>query len=402
MATQSWVGGPVGLDAHVRTTMVGTRAVLVMVPTMTAGTRLMDLVPLFDGDHRVQVVFTVPQADLVWHGLDRYATGLGGLVVPWDQALRHEWDLVLSASHRLIERVHGRLLLLPHGAGAAKSRLYSRKSGGARVPTTGLDRETLTYRGRVLPSAVGIPTSREMRLLGRTCPEAAPAAFLAGDICLDSLRAGLPYRERYRDAFGVGVGELVVVSSTWSPHSLFGRRPEFYERITRELPNATVAAVLHPHIWAVHGEWQVRSWLARARADGLVVVPPERGWQAAMVAADVVVGDHGSTTLYAAALGRRVCVAAWPEQDIRAGSPAAVLRQAVPMLDHARPLAEQLARVEPVTDTRVVEAVSSVPGHSHARFRTAMYDLLGLPEPDWPARAQAPLVPRLHRGEASC
>ncbi|MGQ0841001.1 hypothetical protein [Actinokineospora sp.] len=355
---------------------------------MTAGTRLLDLVPLLDGDHRVQVVFTVPRTEDGWHGLDGFARRCGALVVPWDQAFRQEWDLVLSADHDCIERMHGNLLLLPHGAGAAKSRLRSRMVAAA-VPTTGVDRELLTRRGRVIPAVIALPTESELGLVRRTCPEAASVAVVAGDICLDRLLASVPFRARYREALGVGAGtDLITISSTWSPESTFGTHPELYERLLREIghDDTRVAAVLHPNVWAVHGAWQVRAWLARAIERGLLVIPPERGWQAAMVAADLVLGDHGSTSVYAAALGTRTCLAAFPEDNIRPGSVAHVMGRTAPRLDHTRPLRPQLAAVGPFRRaSRLRAAISSRPGRTHQVLRAAMYRLLDLPEPSWPA-----------------
>ena len=64
-----------------------------------------------------------------------------------------------------------------------------------------------------------------------------------------------------------------------------------------------MVAALHPNIWALHGRRQVLAWLADHMAAGLGVVPPQEGWRAALVGADVVIGDHGSVTRYGAALG---------------------------------------------------------------------------------------------------
>ena len=87
------------------------------------------------------------------------------------------------------------------------------------------------------------------------CPEALPASIVAGDLCLDGMRAGAGQRERYRRALGVGSRRLVVLSSTWFTDSAFGRVPRMYEAIVNALPEDcyAVAAVLHPNIWAVHG-----------------------------------------------------------------------------------------------------------------------------------------------------
>jgi hypothetical protein len=363
--------------------------VLVVVPTVTAGNRLLDVIPLLDGDHRVQVVFTAPRTEDVWHGLDAFVHACGAVVLPWAQAIRQNWDLVLCADEDHMARVRGDVLLLAHGAGLAKSRRRSRMVAGATLPSTGLDRELLVHRGRVVPAAVAVSTDAELALLGEICPEARGIGFVAGDVCLDRMLASCQLRGHYRAALGVADGEeLITVSSTWSPDSTFGRHPALYERLLRETGARPrkVAAVIHPNVWAVHGPWQIRSWLARAIGLGLVVVPPERGWQAAIVASDVVIGDHGSTSVYGAALGGRMCLAAFPDDNIRHGSVADVVRRVVPRLDLRRPLAPQLAALGRVADTAGIRAaITSAPGTAAARIRTAMYRLLGLPEPGWPA-----------------
>ena len=395
MTMTSWTRGPVGLDAGVRLTATGCRNILVMVQTVTAGNRLMDLVPLFDGDFRVQVTATVPQDDETWHGLDDYVRRTGMVALPWEQAHRQRWELVLSASHRHLERVSGPLLVLPHGAGSERSRRFSRKAGAASRPTTGLDRDLLTYRGRVLPSALALAHQRELATLRRTCPEAVPAAVVTGDLCLDRMRASAPLRDQYRAALGVSAGQrLVTISSTWSPQSLFGRHRDLYERLVDALaPHDRVAMVLHPNVWAVHGDWQVRSWLAGAISKGLLVVPAGTGWQATVLASDVVVGDFGSTTTYAAAMGVPVLLAENTTQVIRKGSIADRVAAVSGRLDLARDLAAQIRECRP--SGRVTAALSSAPDLAASRFRAAMYRLLDLPEPDRLAASQPYPLPVL-------
>lgn len=398
MDASCWIRGPVGIDAERRTTRTGFHTVLVMVPTMTAGTRLMDLVPLLEGDHRVQVVFTVPRATESWSGVEEFVRDCGGVVYPWQQALQHRWDLVLTASHRHIEQVLGRIMVLPHGAGALMSRRFSKKAGADR-PSTGLDRELLTYRGRVVPSALALTHDGELDALRRSCPEALPAAFLAGDLCLDRMLAGQPLREVYRRALGVPDSHtLVTVSSTWSADGVFGRHLDLYERLVEELPAARfrVAAVIHPQVWTVHGRRQVQAWLGRAIRGGLLVIPPQEGWRATMVASDQVIGDHGSTTSYAAAIGRPVHLATFPEHNIRPGSLADALAGFAPRLDHHRPLAGQLNRTpDPGRVPAFARLISAAPGQAAPRFRAAMYRLLGLPEPAWPARSSPVPLPQV-------
>ncbi|WP_329789294.1 hypothetical protein V1227_33880 [Lentzea sp. DG1S-22] len=370
----NWFTTPLGLGGAHRVTVPGCRKVLVIVPSVVAGTRLLDLLPLLDSDFRVQTYFTLPEPDVA---TARFVSDAGGLLIPWEMASQHEFDLVLAASYRFVDRAPGPVLVLPHGAGALKSRRRVRAAGPAAQPVHGLDRQLLVRDGRVPVSTIVLSHDHELDALAESCPEALPAAVVAGDICLDRMRASLPFREHYRRALGVRPDEvLVTVSSTWTPESTFCQRPELY----RELPRSTrVAAVLHPNTWSAHGAWQVRSWLAGC---DVIVIPPEEGWRAAVIASDVVIGDHGSTTQYAAAIGARMLLATCP--DVRSGSLAHVLGDAVPR--YTGDIADA------VTVPGFAELVSSRLDRSGAILRAAMYRLLGLPEP---AHA-APISPVRH------
>jgi hypothetical protein len=391
-----WVKGPVGVGAQLRMTRHACRTVLVMIPTMTAGTRLVELLPLLDGDHRVQAVFTTPYDDETWQGTFEYVSSLDCLTLPWKQARQHKWDLVLTASHRHIEQVDGKLFVLPHGAGNLMSRRYSRKAGRPAWPTTGLDAELLTYRGRLLPAALALTHQEELKALRGYCPEAVPTAVVAGDLCLDRMVASRQYRQHYRTALGVSDdAELVTISSTWSGESTFGRHLDLYSRLLEEGGGRLkVAAVLHPMIWAVHGAWQVRAWLSRAVRLGLMVIPPHAGWQATMLASDHVIGDHGSTTAYAAAIGRPVHLASQPDGNIRSGGIADIVAREAPHLVHTKPILPQLRQNRPRTRTRVADAITSCPGSAAEILRASMYRLLGLDEPPWPAPLNPFALPR--------
>uniref|UniRef100_UPI0031DF741C hypothetical protein n=1 Tax=Saccharothrix mutabilis TaxID=33921 RepID=UPI0031DF741C len=358
--------GPIGLDAAARITRTGCATVLVVVPHVVAGTRLADLLPLLETDHRVQVLFTVHGAT---HGTEEFVRGLGGHVLPWHQAVGHRFDLVLAASHRGLDELHGPVLALPHGAGALKSRSKPRRGG--TFPVHGLSRDRLVRDGRVLASAIVLAHHDELRVLAEACPEAVPAAVVAGDVCLDRLLASVPYRDHYRRALGVGPDErLVTVSSTWTRHSTFGAHIGLYGALLDR--GERVAAVLHPNVWSVHGSRQVRAWLPRE----VLVVPPDEGWRAAVVAADAVVGDFGSTTQYAAAAGRPVSVVPIPDGLLRPGGLADLVYRVAPVVDPDRPRVEDAVVVPGLAD-----AISSCVGGAGAATRRAVYRLLGLAEP---------------------
>ncbi|MET0134426.1 MAG: hypothetical protein ABW215_12630, partial [Kibdelosporangium sp.] len=179
--------------------------------------------------------------------------------------------------------------------------------------------------------------------------------------------------------------DLITISSTWSTDSVFGQQPDLCRRLLQEASAAghRVALVLHPNVWAAHGRGQIVSWLADCVNDGLLLIPPEEGWRATMVASDYVVGDHGSTTQYAAAVGKRVVLATFPRDKIRSGSIADRLAESTTTLDIGRPLLAQVQQAKPL-GREIAGLVSSRPGLAGSILRRTIYRLLELTEPDQP------------------
>nr|WP_234336865.1 hypothetical protein [Streptomyces xylophagus] len=272
----------------------------------------------------------------------------------------------------------------------------------AATPVFGLSPEwLLDESGKLVADALVLSHPEQLERLRAVCPEAAPTAVLAGDPCWDRMLAARPYRERYRRALGVGRAQrLVVLSSTWNPDSLFGDDvlPALLPRLTSELPvdEYRFAAVLHPNIWYGHGPGQIRAWLDRARRAGLTLVDPLHGWRQALLAADAVIGDHGSVTYYAAALGTPVLLGAAPLTGLAPDAPVHAFVRTAPRLDPALPLRPQLTRLidthTPSPDPAAF--TSSAPGESATLLRRLFYGLVGIPEPDAPALLEPlPLPP---------
>ncbi|MEV4437601.1 hypothetical protein AB0K09_01070 [Streptomyces sp. NPDC049577] len=227
--------------------------------------------------------------------------------------------------------------------------------------------------------------------------------MLAGDPCYDRILAALPHRDRFRRALGVAPGQrLIVLNSTWSARSLLGDAggatgtddPASWllPRLLSELPadEYRTVAVLHPNIWYGHGPGQVRAWLDRARRAGLTLVHPLDAWRQALIAADCLIGDHGSVTYYAAAVGTPVLLAAFPHDALDPHSPVAALGRTAPRLrpgdDPRRRIEDVIAAHDPRDHAALAEQTSSSPGRSAALLRRLCYDLIGIPEPaDRPA-----------------
>ncbi|MFH8514595.1 hypothetical protein ACH4CE_05625 [Streptomyces gelaticus] len=432
-----WVRVPVGDDAARWATRGKCLRVLVVVHNVTAATRLLDVLPLFDDDLRVQLLVTCTGSSAFAAGTAELLADTGVPVLPWEQAVETAVDLVVSASFGgQLDVFTGKLAILSHGVGYTK-RLATPDTGhrtpdtGHRTPDTGhgsgsgsgpapvfglAPQWLLSPRGTPVADALVLSHPEQYERLRAACPEAAPTAVLAGDPCYDRILAARPHRERFRRALGVRPGQrLVLLNSTWNPESLFGDGGEvpdggdvvaaLLNRVADEFPvdEYRFAAVLHPNIWYGHGPGQIRAWLDRARRGGMALIDPLSGWRQALLAADAVIGDHGSVTFYAAALGTPVLLGAVPLHALDPDAPISAFMREAPRLVPDAPLLPQmeelLARHRPLPGP--AEFTTSVPGESAARLRKLFYSMMGVPEPDRPASLEPLPLPGHEPGTAT-
>ncbi len=348
--------------------------------TVTSAARVLEAAGVFDGDHRVQVLFSLDDSSPFVDGVRRLLVDVGARLVPWEQVPRLGFDAVVTASENTnLQGIEAPVLLLPHGVGFHK---FVQDSRGSGRRLSGSLRAPDVARRRVV---IAVSHPDQVEQLRSHDPDAARRTVVVADPVFERLRASVWFRDRYRRALGTGDRRLVVVSSTWGGQSLLGRWPDAPARLVGGLPadEYQVATVLHPNIWSGHGAWQMRTWLADAREGGLVVIAPESGWPAALVAADCVVGDHGSVSLYAAGIGRPLLLAPFGDEVVPATS-LSMLGETAPRLAPDRPWSGQ------------VEA--AVAGHEPGRYRTVaertfaaapvartlrsvLYDMISLSEP---------------------
>jgi hypothetical protein len=399
MSGMEWRQVPVGPDAGRWITRTGCKTVLVVVHTVTMGQRLTKLLPLFETDQRVQVVFTAgPHA--FGNGVARLLRRLDGLVIPWEQATTIPFDLALAAGYPSVHELRAPLIVVPHGAAYNKLVLRSDVVGavGARG-VYGLDQQHLVRDGRVVPDALVLSHRADLAVLGRQCPEAVPSAEVVGDPCCDELAVSRPLRAAYRQALGVAEGKrLVVTASTWGTGSLFGQLTDLHDRLLAELPRDQyeVVALMHPNVWYGQGPRQVRAWQSDARRRGLALLSPESEWLSALVAADVVIGDAGSSSVYAAAAGVPVTIGTFPSEDIAPGTAAALLATASVALQLGQPIERQLADVMACHTAElsqlVAARITSEPGRFRSNMRRLIYRMLGLTQPpSIPVTVPAPM-----------
>ncbi|MEV0265018.1 hypothetical protein AB0I49_27265 [Streptomyces sp. NPDC050617] len=383
---------PVGPDAHRWRTFPGRKTVVAAARTVTSTVRVLETLPdLLRGDDRLAVVFAYDPTSAFNDGVIDLLHDAGCRVVPWPQLTGARPDLIVSASENIdVPAGDCPVLVLPHGVGFQKQVPDSRS---ARSRLSGMVPDALLEAGRAW-LAVSHPEQEEQ--LAAAHPKTAGRTLLVGDPCFDQLLRGLPRRDEHRRALGVTGGRrLVVLSSTWGPTSLLGQDSDLVRRLLAELPcdEYRVAAITHPNVPSWHGYWEINRILAPAVEAGLLLMSPVHDWRSALTAADVVIGDHGSVTLYGAALGKPVLLAAFGS-DAVPGTAAAGLGRAAPRLDPRGDLYEQ---VEEAVRTHAPDRYADIarrsfadPGQAVARLRTAVYELLKLPEP-----RSAPPLPTL-------
>ncbi|MFG3019424.1 hypothetical protein ACGFZQ_12895 [Streptomyces sp. NPDC048254] len=375
---------------------------LVIVHTEVYGKRLEDVLPLLEADLRLQVEFTVaphPFND----GAERLVRRLGGSILPWAQAVRERFDLALAAGARGIDQVRAPVVLLSHGA----RRLRLERSVEGVLPTmrkaTGLSPRYLTRENVVVPASIALAHDEERDELARSCPQAAPRAEVVGDPCYDRIAVSLSSRDRYRAALGLEEREkLVLVTSAWGRQSAFSRLDGLLPRLMTELPRPKyrVAVLVHPNVWAWHGKWQVRAWMAGRERSGITLLSPDQEWRPALIAADWIIGDYSSVTLYGTMTGAPLLLSRYPQENANLASPGAAMALTVPALSPHHPLTEQLAyaaeeyRAEEYA--ALAARICSGPGEFNRRFRRVIYRILGLGQPACrPEIRPLPLPPSL-------
>ncbi|GAB3469231.1 hypothetical protein GCM10027436_85810 [Actinophytocola sediminis] len=374
--------------------MAAVRTVLVVVRSPVALNRLLDILPVFDGDTRVQLVFTVDHGSRFAVGLGARLVAAGARLISWEEAVAGSFDLALAASDNGdLHRLTTRLVLFPHGVG------YQRFAAHERGAVSGLRRSTLVRDDRIVPNRIVVSHPSQLDVVRAVEPRLLPRVVVAGDPCFDRIRLSAPRRDRYSPAFDARGRQLVVLCSTWGRHSLFGRQPDLPARVVAELDadHYRTALVLHPNVWSRHGARQVQAWLRPALDAGLVLVPPDDGWRAALIAADLVVSDHGSLTSYAAGAGVSVLLAEDGGPEVVPGSPGDLLRQRLPRLRRDTSLRDQIAFAasQDVAVPDIVETLFAHQGRSLERLRGLLYGTLPLTPPPLPVRLRPVPVPEL-------
>ncbi len=368
-------------------TLPSERQIVLAGRTQQALARLhFDLAPLFAADPRIDYRYAiVPGSD---HALPakRFILKYDLPEVDWEDVTKSNTDLVITASPRGFIFDRGiPTVVIPHGAG--HNRLLPDTSGVA-----GLCREHLVSDSGAKPSFIALPGAVAYRQLRQECPEALDRADITGDVCWERFHISEDRRQHYRRALGVSdTQKLIVLASTWGRDSLVGRDhsaiPKLHEWLSD--PETVVAFVPHPNIDSGNPPSTDHRYASHVR-NGLIMVPPEEGWRSLIVAADYIVGDHGSVTVYAAALGRPVAIGEFGFSEMPAEGALARLGRELPRLQWSeRPSVERLTSQCERVDASVIGDIFDLSRDSPAQLIVERcYELLELS----PTQASYPIA----------
>ncbi|MER6992358.1 hypothetical protein ABT337_22770 [Saccharopolyspora hirsuta] len=175
MSASPWVKVPIGPDGPRWSTVHPLRTALVVVHTLTAWNRLADILPVFDSDHRVQLVFTFPGASAIDSDVEHVLHERGAIRIDWSQAVDTEFDLAISVHNSGdLHEINAPLITLSHGMGYTKH-------ANQRISESANQRISESANQRISESAnQRISESLRLRLVAGV---AAPGWFRRPDGC---------------------------------------------------------------------------------------------------------------------------------------------------------------------------------------------------------------------------
>ncbi|MEU6857807.1 hypothetical protein AB0B28_02855 [Glycomyces sp. NPDC046736] len=351
-----------------------------------------DVEPLFSPDPRLTIAYTLIPGSRFESGAPDFAHRNDIELLPWSTARTLAPDLVVTASpDPCLYEADAPVLTLPHGAG--HNRLRPELSG-----VSGLSPEQIQGPEGQVPDFMALPGPAALTRLAIDCPAAVPHAEVCGDVCLERLRASTAQRDAYREALGVEGRNLILLSSSWDATALGRKAETLPERLHAELPldDFALAYIPHPND-DLTAPSRLTGLLHPQLQNGLIMIPPDEGWRAALVAADCIIGDHGSVTFFGATIGLPVLLATFGFANMPPELPLARFGRTAPRFNQAKPAAPQLREAiarGPVEFDYAAALAEPTPGPA-TRLATAAYRLLNLAPPAPPAPPAVPLPAQL-------
>ncbi|MBM7775061.1 hypothetical protein JOD54_005265 [Actinokineospora baliensis] len=347
---------------------------------------MLDVLRAVDGDPRLEFSWTINEGSTFAGGLRERLLRLEVRLIEWREARAMTFDLIVAAhTDEVLGELSGPLATMAHGCGYNRRVLWRTMDPDAPV---GLSARELLRDGEVVAAAIGLSCEAQGEQLFRANPLAAPRAFQMGDPTWDRMVANGDMRDRFRRELRVGPRQrLVGISSTWGPDSTLGVDRVLVNRVLAALPRDEyrVVLILHPNVWAHHSGFGVLGMLGDAVEAGLVVVRPTTDWPAPLIAVDAFIGDHGSVSVYAAALGRPFLFAGRGDDDLVKGSTTVEFVRAAGKFSPGRDPREQVVEImRTYAGSGVAEVARNAMGNQGRSLRLLQekfYDLMALDRP---------------------
>ncbi|HEX6356041.1 hypothetical protein [Actinophytocola sp.] len=383
----------------------GIRAGLVVVHTIPSATRLWPIYCMLAQANSGVVWDFVVAPDRYNAPVLRFLADRGVVVVSWEDLVKGDqrrYGIALAAARDGLELLRMPVIQIAHGALREK---WTPLSAGAGVlmPRTryGTGVDFGVHQGRTVARYLVQAHRDEVDALD---PELRSIAWTLGDPMVDQFDGHLDMRESFRADLDIGCGQrLVTVTSTAGRHCLWRDWPELLHRLVTELPQHRyqVIAILHPHLWYAFGE-DLLNALRPSLRRGLRVVRPDDDWPVPVIAADWVLGDHGSVFHYATRSSAALLTAAFHHPSVYPGSARSELGRLVPSLSRMDQIEARLIEVAHPDVRRLYahagERLSSEPGAFAANVRRLVHDVLKVREPTVSACLPPLEVPRLITG----
>ncbi|MBB4957697.1 hypothetical protein [Micromonospora polyrhachis] len=343
---------------------------------------------------RVRLHYSVPSGTS--EGSAAILAAAGGVRIPWQELDIAYFDLVLAAEPTLVSGISGPAIVL----GPDPIQQETAGPRGVELPGVELPGAEAPPGHRSTPRSWALAHQRQRdRLRARYSGPALPCVVV-GDPTYDRLIASKPMRSDYRTAVKVCAGQnLVLVALAGDPGSWFDRSTKLLRRLSRELPAVKYRLMLLLPSGAGYapGIRQARARISGADGNRFMLIEPEIDWRSILIAADQVVGEYGTVTGYAAAIGRPVWLTDGPKTGVP-GSIAESVLSVASFIDPVVPLCQQI----PTSVARraagryeIVDRLTSMPGRSACALRSQIYPLLRLDGPQGRTRYRPVPVPKL-------
>lgn len=388
-----------GRDLEKETRQVQKR-MLVVVRNDVSLDRVLELLYAIGEDIVLALKFVVDIGSKFAGEIAAHLRTLGCDVISWEEAIRQRWDVIYAAHvNNHLAELNGPLLVTAHGV--SYNRIRPESTGGDISYPVGLSPFELTSDGRVFPAFIGLGAPEQ---LSRMFQGARDRAILVGDPVYDKLMAGRHQRRKIRTKLQVGNRKLVLVSSTWGDCSTIHTRRAMIKRLVAVLPSDeyVVALVTHPNILSGESPFEIHNDLVDELDSGLLLIDSTT-WQAALIAADLVIGDHGSVTNYAAGIGLPVLIASNGEEELHPASPVAWLHGKLPRLDHITCLHTQIEKTltehDPNRWRDLIQEIFGLPGKGMEATVNALRALMNEPPLATPPRIRQVQMPKVHAGQ---